>query len=56
MAGRWLVAVETVEMCDNKAPVFEVFSAISLIFSTIIIAMLVLLLAVAKSVLPLTAT
>ena len=46
-----LVAVEAVEMCDNKAPVFEMFSATSLICSTII-AMLVLLVAVAKLVLP----
>ena len=50
MAGRWLVAVEAVEMCDSKAPVFEVFSAIPLIFSTITVAKLVLLVSVAKLV------
>ena len=52
MAGRWLVAVEAVEMCDNKTPVFEVFSAIPLVFSTITVAKLVRLVSVAKLVLP----
>ena len=52
MVGRWLVAVEAVEMCDNKAPVFEVFSAIPPIFSTIIVDKLVPLVLVARLVLP----
>ena len=51
-ASRWLVAVEAVEICDNKAPVFEVFSVIPLIFSTMTVAKLVFLVAVAKLVLP----